>query len=321
MIILSASDVAAALPYPALINALRRAFASDIVSPQRTHHEIPVPEGNAATLLLMPAWRSGQALGVKIATVFPDNAKHRCPAVFASYFLSDGQTGKPLAVLDGTELTLRRTAAASALASSYLSRQDANSLLMIGTGNLAPHLIAAHSSVRQFREVRIWGRCMEKAEQLAARLAGNEVDVSAENDLENAVRRADVISCATLATQPLVRGAWLSPGQHLDLVGAFTPLMREADVEAISRADLYVDTRSGTLAEAGEIIQAVEAGAISASHIQAELSELARGRVAGRRNDAAITVFKSVGTALEDLAAAELAVGNYRATIDVSARH
>jgi len=311
MMILNAKEVASALPYDELIEALKAAFASDVEVPQRAHHEVPVPGANDGTLLLMPAWQAGRSMGVKIATVFPDNAQHDYPAVFASYFLMSAASGLPVAVLDGTELTVRRTAAASALASSYLSRQDARKLLMVGTGNLAPHLIAAHATARPIEEVVIWGRRQTAAEKLAKKVSAPVLSVSVTDDLESAVQDADIISCATLATDPLIKGAWLREGQHLDLVGAFKPEMREADTEAVCRSRLFVDTRAGAVAEAGEIVQAIESGSISEADIVGELSELTSASIAGRNTAAEITLFKSVGTALEDLAAAELALRNH----------
>lgn len=312
MLTLDAKAVATALPYDQLIETLRKAFSTGIDVPQRTHYEVDVPDGTPGTLLLMPAWQPGSGLGVKIATVFPDNAQLGKPVVFASYLLMSAETGIPVAMLDGTELTLRRTAAASALASSFLSREDANSLLMVGTGNLAPHLIAAHATVRSIREVRIWGRRMDAARQLAETLADAEFSVTVAEDLESAAREADIISCATLATEPLIVGEWLSAGQHIDLVGAFRPNMCEVDEAAIVRADVYVDTRAGALSEAGEIVQAMRSGALSKADIKGELAELAEGSVSGRGNDDVITLFKSVGSALEDLAAAELVMRNFQ---------
>jgi ornithine cyclodeaminase len=257
---------------------------------------------------MMPAWRAGGLLGIKLTTVFPGNGAHGLPAVHATYVVFDATTGEPRAVLDGTELTRRRTAAASALAARYLARTDAARLLMVGTGALAPHLIDSHAAVRPIDSVRVWGRRLEAAQSVAAQFAGRTPRVEPTDDLERAVGWADIISCATLATAPLMRGRWMRPGQHLDLVGAFTPGMREADDEALQGACVYVDTRAGALAESGEIIQAIAAGAITAADIRGDLSDLARGIVGGRRSRQEITLFKSVGTALEDLAAAELAL-------------
>jgi ornithine cyclodeaminase len=311
MINLDANTVAAMLPRDQLIAALNEAFAIDINVPARVHHEIRVPGARSGTLLLMPAWRPGAYIGVKIVSVFPDNAKRGKHAVMGSYVLMSAETGMPVALLDGTELTLRRTAAASALASTYLSRKDASRLLMIGTGNLVPHLIAAHACARPVKEVCIWGRRPEAARQLADKISDLSLNVSVAKDLQQEVRNADIISCATLASEPIVRGEWLVPGQHVDLVGAFTPEMSEADSAAVSLANVYVDTREGALSEAGEIIQAIENGSINESDIKGTLRDLAIGAVRGRSTAEEITLFKSVGTALEDLAAAELAIRNY----------
>ena len=311
MLTLDANQVAEALPYDELIRELAIAFAADTNVPLRAHHEVPVPDGNAGTLLLMPAWQPGGSIGVKIATVFPDNATQGYPAVFASYVLMSAETGIPVAVLDGSEITLRRTAAASALASSYLSRSDASKLLMVGTGNVAPHLVAAHAVARPIEEVCIWGRRREAADKLAASLPPAAFNVSVSENLQQAVGEADIISCATLASEPLIRGDWLLPGQHLDLVGAFKPDMREADSHAVSRAAVYVDTRAGGLAEAGDIVQAIDDGSISEADIRGELRDLVTGACEARASTEAITLFKSVGTAIEDLAAAELAYRNH----------
>lgn len=312
MMTADAQSVARALPYDQLITALDKAFAADVEVPVRAHHTVPVPDGTDGTLLLMPAWQAGKSIGIKIATVFPDNARLDSPAVFASYLLLSAESGVPVAVLDGTELTVRRTAAASALASRYLSRENSSRLLMVGTGNLAPHLVMAHATARPISEVLIWGRRESVANELATQIAQAGLKAQAAGDLESAVGQVDIISCATLASDPLIEGEWLSEGQHLDLVGAFRPDMREADDEALRRADVYVDTRTGALSEAGEMVQGIASGAISEDDICGELSDLAMGRVPGRQDDAAITLFKSVGTALEDLAAAELTMQNCR---------
>jgi ornithine cyclodeaminase len=277
----------------------------------RHHHHLPT-----GTLLLMPAW-SSRHVGIKLVTVFPDNVKRSLPSVFGQYVLLDGSTGQPVALLDGTALTKRRTACASGLAARYLAPHNAERLLMIGTGALAPNLIRVHAKVRPIREVSIWGRRPDQAEVLARQLTaslpdaiGRPITVRAVADRKAAIGEADVISCATLSREPLVEGDWLREGQHIDLVGAYTPEMRESDDKAVWRARVYIDTRQGALKEAGDIVQPLQNGTIDEDDIIADLFELARGQQTGRlAGDAsAITLFKSVGTALEDLAAAELAV-------------
>ncbi len=320
---LSAAEVDAALDDEALIDRLDALFRAGCEMPTRHHHTIrePVGPGSAdAMLLLMPAWTRGLSgrVGVKIVTVFPDNGKKSLPSIYGQYLLLDGQTGQSLALLDGTMLTKRRTACASGLAARYLAREDASRLLMIGTGALAPHLIRVHAKVRPIREVAIWGRRPEEAEKLAQALTrslpaalGRAVAVRAVTDRRQAVGAADIVSCATLSKTPLVEGDWLGEGQHLDLVGAYTPQMRESDDKAVWRARVYVDTRAGALREAGDIVQPLANGTIDEDDVIADLAELARGQQTGRLagDRTTITLFKSVGAALEDLAAAELAVG------------
>jgi alanine dehydrogenase len=325
MLQLDAAQVAARLDRLALIDAVERAFRGDSHAPHREHHRIGSPgvgsDGDANgncnggdggsddgenILLVMPAWRSGGCIGVKLVTVFPGNSALGHPSVHGTYSLFDGATGIPLASLDGTELTRRRTAAASALAARYLARTDSSRLLMVGTGALATHVIESHARVRPIRSVRIWGRRVDRAAALARELSGHGYDVEATEDLEAGVHWADIVSCATLAATPLIEGRWLRPGQHIDLIGAFTPTMREADDAALSCSSIYVDTHSA-LTESGELVQGLAAGAITAACVLGTLSDLVRGR-GGRRSEDEITLFKSVGCAIEDLAAAELAV-------------
>ena len=309
MRMLGAADVDAALDNAVLVDALRRAFRAGAMVPTRHHHRIGVPGGAGGTLLLMPAWREGAHLGVKMVSVYPDNPGRGLPSVLGIYLLLDATTGEVLALLDGPMLTLRRTAAVSALAASFLARPDASRLLMVGTGALAPHLIRAHMAVLPIREVRIWGRTPSKARARARDFVGTGVSVEATDDLARAASSADVISRATTTIEPLIAGAWLRPGQHVDLVGGFRPDMREADDEAVRRATVFVDTRDGAAKEAGDIVRAVASGAFALDRIAADLFELCRGTRAGRTSDDEITLFKSVGSALSDLAAAHLAVG------------
>jgi ornithine cyclodeaminase len=306
---ISASEVDAALGYAELVEALRQAFRRDTTVPLRHHHTIPTG-GREATLLLMPAWNAPNPapahVGVKVVTVYPDNAVRDLPAVMGTYLLLDGHTGAPTASIDGPALTARRTAAASALAADYLARPDAENLLMVGTGRLAGNLIEAHAAVRPVRQTMIWGRDRDKAERLARRLDTATHRVAATDDLADAARQADIISCATTSADPLIRGEWLAEGVHVDLVGGFRPDMREADDRVIQRGRIFVDTRAGALAEAGDIVQPINAGVFDADDIAGDLFEMCRQERRGRQTPDEITVFKSVGTALEDLAAAEL---------------
>ncbi len=315
---LGPAEVTAALPYRALIEALRAAFRDGATVPTRSHHTIPT-SGAEATLLLMPAWSGAEQMagqiGVKIVTVHPDNGGRGLPAVHGLYLLIDGETGQPQALLDGPTLTARRTAAASALAADYLARRDAASLLLVGTGVIAEQLAYAYAAVRPIAKVAVWGRSAPNAAALAGRLSAAGMQAAAVDDLAAAVGEAEIISCATLSKAPLVQGDWLRPGQHLDLVGGFTPEMRETDDAAVTRARLFVDTRDGAFKEAGDIVDPMRRGIISEGNVEADLYDLCRGTHAGRGEGAArdITLFKSVGTAIEDLAAARLAVAEQRA--------
>jgi ornithine cyclodeaminase len=308
MLVLDEAETKNALPFPALINSLEAMFRSRAQAPERHHHTIEVPDEPEATLLLMPAWVPGRYFGVKMVSVFPGNAARSLPSIHGSYLLSSGTTGELLAILDGGELTARRTACASALASRYLSRKESSTLLVCGTGRLSFNLIEAHKSVRPIEKVIVWGRDAAKAEQVAQRAAMFGLDAAAAGDLEAAAREADIISCATLSETSLIKGAWLKPGTHLDLIGAFKPSMRESDDEAVRRAAIFVDTRAGALAEAGDIIQPIRAGVMTAEDIAADLADLAGGIHKGRTREEEITLFKSVGSSLEDLAGAILAV-------------
>lgn len=304
---IDAAAVRAATPWPELIAILREFFREGCALPRRHHHDFEVPGERDATLLLMPAWRTGVTLGVKVVNIVPGNDARGLPAVSGLYLLFSATTGRPLAVIDGAELTARRTAAASALAAEFLARPDAGRMVMVGTGRLAPELVAAHASVRPIREVAVWGRSPAKAAALAERLREETgLAATAAPDLEAAVRAADLVSCATTSLDPLVMGSWLTPGAHLDLVGGFTPAMREADDEAVRRARVWVDTLDGGTREAGDIVQPLANGSLARDAILGDLFGLCRGSAPRRGSADEITLLKSVGTALEDLAAATL---------------
>lgn len=307
MLVLNEEQTRTALAWPALIEAIASMFTGDCIMPVRHHHNMEVPGESDATLLLMPAWLPGHYMGVKMLSVFPDNATRALPAIFGTYLLSSGKTGEMLAVIDGGELTARRTAATSALAARHLARTDAEELLVCGTGRLSLNLIQAHAEGRSLKRIGIWGRDYGKAEHIAGQAQALGLDVAAVTDLEAAVRSADIVSCGTLSSTPLIKGEWLKPGAHLDLVGGFKPDMRETDDAAIRRAEVFVDTRAGAMKEAGDIVQPLKSGVLTEDAIRAELSELIRGTKPGRSNDDDITLFKSVGAALEDLAGAILA--------------
>jgi ornithine cyclodeaminase/alanine dehydrogenase-like protein (mu-crystallin family) len=313
MRVVGADDIDRVLTVPGLVEALAEAFRGDMVTPVRHHHAIagssPDGHGGDATLLIMPAWTGAAArrpfVGVKIVSVYPDNASKGLPSILGTYLLMDGGTGAPLAALDGARLTLWRTTAASALASRLLSRPDARRLVMVGAGALSPFMIRAHVAVRPIEHVMIWNHRIDRARALAATLAAEPFSVAVADDLEAAVRHADIVSCATLSRAPIVAGAWLKPGSHLDLVGAFNLAMREADDDALRRASVFIDTPAAKT-EGGDVALALTAGAIADSHVKGDLADLCRGVHRGRSSGEEITLFKSVGAASEDLAAAML---------------
>jgi ornithine cyclodeaminase len=301
MLSFDALAVRRALPFPALIGALRDAFAAGCEVPPRQILEVGT-EAAPVTMLVMPAFTRGRHAGVKIVNVAPGNAALGLPALSATYTLFDARTGVPLAAIDGGELTARRTAAASALAASCLARPESHTLLVAGAGRVGSLLPLAHAAVRPIRHVWVWSRQPAHAQALARELAAHGLDAAPVDDLAAAARRADIVSCATLATAPLIEGAWLRPGTHLDLVGGFTPAMRECDAACLQQASVWVDTEEA-LHKAGELLQAAHEG-WALSSVRGDLAALCRGEQRGRERAEQRTVFKSVGTALEDLAAA-----------------
>lgn len=297
--IFDAADVARAAPYADLVDALRGGHRRPPAACERIVYG---PDGAAEKFMALPAWQEGESIGIKLVTVFPDNPKQGRPSVQAVVLLFDGATGEALALIDGTELTYRKTAADSALGSQILSRDDATTLLMVGAGDLSPHLVAAHRAVRpSIDRVIVWNRSPEKAEALVAAGLADE----AARDLEAAARAADIISTATMSKEPLVRGEWLRPGTHLDCVGAFLPDHREVDDHAVLRAELFVDSRLAAVEESGDIVIPINSGLIDVSHVRADLYELCRGLQPGRSGPDAITLFENGGGGHLDLMTAQ----------------
>jgi len=288
-----------------LVAVLKAGFASeDIIVPQRHHHDFPnTATGVDSTLLLMPAWQSGRDAGVKIASVNPENGQFGLPSIQAIYILINAKTGVVKATLQAKSLTAKRTAAASALASSFLSKSDSRSLLMIGTGVLSANLIRAHSTIRPIEKVYVWGRDFEKAKLICAQMKGESFSCYPVESIEDKVTTVDIISCATLSKLPLVFGKYLKEGQHIDLVGAYKKDMREADDEVILKASVFVDTPAG-VHESGDIHLPLQTGILKKDEIKGDLFSLCSGKARGRTFEKEVTLFKSVGHALEDLVTA-----------------
>ena len=306
-----ADQVHACCDYPQLVEALQRYHLEDTEVVDDLLLSQPADSGTETHFFLRAAWQRGRAMGTKLITAFCDNPNSASglPAVQAVYVLFDGANGQPLAALDGTALTLRKTAADSALGSRFLARTDVATMLMVGAGALAPHLIMAHCAVRpSIERVMIWNRTRSRAEALAEKLAIGGVALDVVDDLEAAARGADLISCATMTTDPLIRGAWLRPGTHLDLVGAFKPDMREADDDALRCASIFVDSRQTTIEHVGELKIPLATKVITETGILADHYDFARGRHVGRRGADEITLFKNGGGGHLDLMTARFVV-------------
>lgn len=291
---------AAALPFDRLIAALREGFARGCVVPQRHAHQ----PADGVTSLIMPAWIPGGPYAVKIINIAAGNAAKGLPGLHASVLLHDGATGRPQALIDGNTLTARRTAAASALAASYVLRPQATHLLVVGAGRVAELLPEAYAAVHPIQRVTVWARRPEAAQALAARWRRRGFSARGASSLSTAVAEADIISCATLSNEPLIRGEWLRAGSHLDLIGSFTPAMREADDACLRGAALYLDTEEG-LVKSGDLVGPLARGVIDAQSVRGTLTTLCKGEATRPSDPTERTVFKSVGTALEDLIAAQ----------------
>jgi ornithine cyclodeaminase len=291
-----------------LIQRLAETFRAAPAASNRTI--APVPGGRGDRLLLsMPAF-SETAGVVKLATVFPDN-RHRGQPTIQGVIVCFGANGDVLAVLDAPMITKLRTGAASALASSYLSRADSRRLTVIGAGALAPWMALAHATVRPIAHVTICARDEARALACTKRVSAlmpRPVEMEASTDVQSATSHADIICCATSSPSPVLRGDWLAEGTFVDLVGSFSPKTREADDAVMRKGRIFVDTMEGALSEAGDILIPLREGRIAEADIVGELAELVRGNASGRLSQGEITVFKSVGAAIEDYAAAQLAI-------------
>ena len=304
---IDAEEVHRRLDFGSLVEALHAAHQEAPPEVERLTMAQPSRESGNDHFLLLPSWQRGQALGAKIITVFPDNASRQDgpPTIHAVFLLFDAEDGRPLATIDGTALTYRKTAADSALGAKLLSNPEPETMLMVGAGALAPYMVQAHLAVRpSIRRISIWNRTFARAQALADRLHPEGRELAVTEGLEAAAREADLICCATATTAPLIQGAWLKPGTHLDLVGGFRPNMREADDEAMRRSRVFVDSRWFTRGEVGDIDEPIASGAMTEADILADLFELCAGRHGGRRDETEITIFKNGGGGHLDLMSA-----------------
>jgi ornithine cyclodeaminase/alanine dehydrogenase-like protein (mu-crystallin family) len=301
MKIFNAAAVHAALPWSYLITALSQAHRGPMPVSDAMVQDDPAGSGNQ--FITLPGWVPGGPVAVKMVGVFPGNEKLSPPQpnVQGLVAMFDGSTGAPLLVADGAAMTARKTAGDSALGASLLARKDAEVLLVVGAGALAPHFAAAHLAARpSLKRVLIWNRTTSKAEAVAAGLQSDGVDAQAVIDIDAAVEQADIITCVTMSDRTLVKGALLKPGTHLDLVGAYMTSLRETDEAALARGRIFVDTRRG-MENTGDLGPALASGIFGADAIAGDHFDLAQGKVEGRRSPDEITIFKNVGGAHLDV--------------------
>lgn len=325
MLVLNADRIRALVTFPRLIDSVREAFRGECVVPPRQVVLIPGGTGERRFLSMSAFAAEGGAVA-KLATVFPENAARGLPTIQAAIVMFS-ETGTPVALLNGTLVTQLRTGAASALASTYLSREDSSHLVLIGTGALAPMMAAAHCTVRPITRITVCGRRPERTAATAdaiRSLVDDRIETRIAGSIDAAVTTADIVSCATSSPQPLINGKCLRGGTFVDVVGSFSPSRRETDDDVVRRARIFVDTFEGAFAEAGDILDPLARCVIERTRIEGELADLVRGKVRGRLNASEITMFKSVGTAIEDLATArllvELAQGGLTPTLQPAAR-
>jgi len=311
MLMLDAETIMSRLSYTTLVDELRamhldrKALHSDLLMES-------VGAGDITNHFLIRAgWQPGQAVGAKIVSIFPGNNLDRVrPSIQAVYLLFEGKNGTPVAVLDGTAITYLKTATDSALGAQILAREDITSMLMIGAGEMARHLIAAHCAIRpSIKEVYVWNRTASKARQLCEGdlpKQFQQVQFRAVEDLAQSAGKVGLISSATATNTPIIRGEWLQAGTHIDLVGAFTPEMREADDECLRRASLFVDARETTIELIGELMIPIAEAVINADDIRADLSDLCQKKHPGRSSSDEITLYKNGGGGHLDLMVARI---------------
>ncbi|MDK2594073.1 ornithine cyclodeaminase family protein [Pseudoalteromonas obscura] len=307
MQLINRAQVKQALNFKVLIDTIAEGFSGDANMPMRQVFELDNSADNHDAFAVLPAWNN-DVIGVKAFTYFPENFKQDKASLYSKIMLFSRQTGEPLALIDGTEVTLWRTAAVSALAASYLAKKDAKHIVFFGSGNLAPFMINAHLNVRDYEKVTVVARNPDKAKTLLSVLSAQHGKIQFEfgTACQSLIASADVISCATGSHTPLFDGNWVSPGTHIDLIGNHHKQYRECDTRTVTRSSVYVDSRINVLNEAGELLLPISEGVFSESQVKAELTELAKSHTYRRASQSEITLFKSVGTALSDLVTAKL---------------
>jgi ornithine cyclodeaminase/alanine dehydrogenase-like protein (mu-crystallin family) len=317
MLILSREEVRQALPMVEVIAATKKAYAA--LSAGKA--EVPLRSSLAidpheATSLFMPAYlqsESGEALTVKIVSLFPHNTERDLPFIHAAVLVLQADTGQPLALLEGASLTAIRTGAASGAATDLLARPDSQVAGIFGAGVQSRTQLEAICTARSIQKVLIYDPRQDQVKKFIAEMAGQGPipgDLRTAEDSEDVISQADIICCATTSHSPVFDDRHLKPGVHINGVGSYTPEMQEVPPETVLRAALIVDSRTAALSEAGDIIRPIKDGLITEKHIQAELGEIVLGLKPGRVDADQITFFKSVGNAVQDAAAAQLALEN-----------
>ncbi|MGS0683232.1 ornithine cyclodeaminase family protein [Shewanella sp. 125m-7] len=309
MLVINAESVHQSLNFPDLINALDETFSRPAGMPQRQVFCLDESAGHSDAFAVLPSWND-KAIAVKAFTYFPGNPQKdpKLASLYSKILVFSRETGEPQALVDGTSVTFWRTAAISALGSRYLSRENSSKLLVCGTGNLASFMALAHASVRPITQITIWGRSEEKARKTIELIRNKRPDIEVMlcTDLEQSVREADIISCATGSPTPLFDGDWVQAGTHTDFVGNHNHDRREFDTQLIVKSSVFVDSKINVFAEAGELLLPIEEGVFTLDDVKGELGQLCTAQIKGRTSTDEITIFKTVGTALADLVGAQL---------------
>ncbi len=311
MLMLDAQTILTKLAFPTLVDELAEMHLKPIGLIDEMLMESTDTEQNANHFFVRAGWQPEEAVGAKVITIFPRNNQQKTwPSIQAVYLLFEGKFGTPIACLDGTALTYIKTATDSALGGKLLARKNINSMLMVGAGEMAFHLITAHCQVQStIKRVYIWNRTAEKAQALCrGELAQRFPDISFEpvNSIEDYALQVDLISSATATSTPIIPGNLLQPGTHVDLIGAYTAEMREADDDCLRRASIFVDARETTIHHIGELMIPIASGVISETDVKADFAELCQNKHTGRQNDEEITLFKNGGGGHLDLMIARI---------------
>ncbi|WP_350545321.1 ornithine cyclodeaminase family protein [Pseudoalteromonas sp. 5-MNA-CIBAN-0065] len=307
MQIIDATQIDNVFSFESLLTAMQQGFAQDFGMPKRNVYELDHSDSNHDAFAVLPAWNQ-DVIGVKAFTYFPSNSQAGYHSLYSKIMLFSRTHGEPLALVDGTRITLWRTATVSALASRYLSRENSEHLVLFGSGNLAEYMVRAHLAVRNFKRVTLVARNQQKVSALQSTLqqAFPDIKFTVAQSTAELIHSADVICCATGCPTPLFDGQWLKEGTHIDLIGNHHSEQRECDSTTITRSRVFVDSKTNVLNEAGELLLPIQEGVFSEQDVCAELADLAKLNTPARINESEITVFKSVGTALSDLIAAYL---------------